>query len=127
MYPNGVRLKENDHENQKDKSHPCRKRFVFGGNTVRTSVTLNCHVGRLPLPVPPTLCDTENPSKNIQCEEILDRRNAQASVQSPNLGSAWCIKAGLSYSEIVGSEGKRNYVSRRGSLKDGQLNIRHND
>jgi hypothetical protein len=58
--------------------------------------------------------------KNIQREEILDRQDAQASVQSPSLGSARCIKAGLSYRVIVGSEGKQNDVSRRGGLKDSQ-------
>lgn len=39
----------------------------------------------------------------------------EASIQSPSLWSAWCTKARLSYSVIVGSEGKRNGVPRRGS------------
>ena len=68
-----------------------------------------------------------NASENIQCEEILNRQDEQASVQSPSLGSAWCIKAGLSYRVIIGSEGKRNSVSRRGGLKNSQLNLQHND
>jgi hypothetical protein len=65
--------------------------------------------------------------KNIQRKEILDRRDALSSVQSPSLGGAWRIKAGLSYSEIVGSEGKCDGISRRGGLKDSQLNLQHND
>jgi hypothetical protein len=65
--------------------------------------------------------------KNYSVKNFLGRQDAQASVQSPSLGSAWCIKAGLSYSVIVGSEGKQNGVSRRGGLKDSQLNLQHND
>ena len=57
----------------------------------------------------------------------VKRHNAQARVQSPSLGSTRCIKAGLGYSVILGSEGKQNGVSRRGGLKDGQLNLQDNN
>jgi hypothetical protein len=67
-----------------------------------------------------------NASKNTtQVEEFLDRQDAQASVQSPSLGSAWCVKAGLSC-RVIGSEGKRNDVSCRGVLKGGQFNLQYN-
>jgi len=64
--------------------------------------------------------------KTYSVKDFLDRQDAQAGVESPSLGSAWCIKAGLSY-RVTGSERKQNRVSRRGGLKDSQLNLQHND
>jgi hypothetical protein len=55
----------------------------------------------------------------MQCDKYLDRWDAQASVGSAIKGSAWCVKAGLGYSVVLGMELERDGVSKRGALKRG--------
>ena len=46
----------------------------------------------------------------------MNRQDAQASVGSAIKGSAWCIKAGLGHSVILGMEREQDGVSRGGTL-----------
>jgi hypothetical protein len=62
MYPNGVRLKENDQKIRKRTSiHVAKDSYL---EEIRTPVTLNCHVASLPLLLPLTLCDAEMRQKH---------------------------------------------------------------
>ena len=58
----------------------------------------------------------ENISENKRCETYMNRQDAQASVGSAIKGSAWCIKAGLGHSVVLGMEREQDCVSRGGAL-----------
>jgi hypothetical protein len=78
MYPNGVRLKENDQKVRKRTSiHVAKYSYL---EEIRTSVTLNCHVGSSPLLVPPTLCDAEMRQKTYSVKKFgIDRTHKPVS------------------------------------------------